>query len=86
MAANYEECEKAGLDEKEVIRIAKGLDRYAKQAHKLKLEIFGGSGCGTLRYNDGEARQLIVGVMDTQIFDGGDGAVKRDKNGLERGE
>jgi hypothetical protein len=44
MYVNREECEAAGLDAKEVERIAKGLSRYAKQADALGMEIFGGTG------------------------------------------
>lgn len=48
MIVNEEECIAAGLDPKEVKRIASGLSRYAKKAGKLGLKVFGGSGGGTL--------------------------------------
>ena len=76
-----EGCEHAGLDENEVGRIAKGLSRYARAADRLGLTIFGGSGEGTLRTSD----DLVVAFLDGQ-FDGGDGAIMSDDNGLEWGE
>ena len=88
MFANKKECEKAGLDPDEVERIAKGLSRYGKQADKLGLGIFGGSGSGTLRFRDNhdpEGRALVVAVIDGDV-DGGDGSESEDKNGFLRGE
>jgi len=85
MFINEDECRAAGLDPKEVERIAKGLSRYAKQAHKLGLTVFGGSGTGTLRADDGGNGALVVAVLDGHI-DGGDGGTNFDSNGLERGE
>jgi len=74
MYVNEAECEKAGLSEKEVEKIAKGLSRYALMAKKLGLGIFGGSGSGTLRYSDdSDSGPLIVAGLDGD-FDGGDGA------------
>jgi len=87
MTTIYEnECKAADLDTKEVKRIAAGISRYAKQAQKLGLEVFGGSGTGTLRINDNLAQcQLIVADLDGK-FDGGDGATNEDESGLLRGE
>jgi len=51
MWVNLEECEAAGLDPKEVKRIAKGLSRYANQAKELGLTVFGGSS-GQLHFDD----------------------------------
>lgn len=83
-SANESECIAAGLDPKEVDRIAKGISRYAKQAQKLGLEVFGG-GSGDLRqHNDGRPG-LIVANLDG-LFNGGDGACKQDEDGLMRGE
>lgn len=80
------ECEAAGLDPAEVERIARGLSRYARQAEKLGITIFGGSS-GTLRFadrldNDGD---LILASLDG-TYDGGDGAYRPDTDGLLRGE
>lgn len=82
---NESECEAAGLDPKEVKRIASGLSRYAKQAEKLGICIFGGSGAGSLMVNDGEPGRLVVADIDGD-FDGGNGACQEDENGLLRGE
>ncbi|WP_217495096.1 hypothetical protein [Vibrio sonorensis] len=55
-----DECIAAELDPKEVRRIAKGLTRYAKQAEALGLTIFGGSGSGSLRIDDGKGRYEAI--------------------------
>lgn len=85
MYVNYNECKAAGLDPKEVERIAKGLSRYARQADALGLVIFGGNGTGTLRYDDGCSGRLIVADIDGHI-DGGDGGTSCSSDGLSRGE
>ena len=83
---NSEECEHAGLDPKAVQRIASGLSRYAKQADKLGIWIFGGSGSGSLRFRDDRDKNaLIVGYLEG-VFGGGDGGGGEDEDGLERGE
>ncbi len=86
MQVNARECEAAGLDPKEVRRIAAGLSRYAREAAALGLEIFGGSGTGDLR-TEADARRagLILARLDGS-FNGGDGASEYDENGLLRGE
>lgn len=91
MHAYENECEAAGLDPKEVERIAKGLSRYARQADKLGIGIFGGSGSGSLRFRDEagknieDGRALVIADIDGQ-FDGGDGACDDAADGLLRGE
>lgn len=82
---NAAECEAAGLDPAQVRRIAKGLSRYAKEAQSLGMQVFGGTGSGTLRFDDGGNGRLIVGTLDGN-FDGGDGAESTDSDGLQRGE
>lgn len=82
---NSAECEAAGLDEKEVKRIAAGISRYAKQAREFGIGVFGGSGRGTLTFRDGGEGKLILTYLDG-YFDGGDGAERRDECGLLRGE
>ena len=85
---NTKECKKAGLDPKEIGRIAKGLSRYGRQAEKLGITIFGGSGSGDLRIHDTEGleeRALILASIDGS-FDGGDGSCREDSEGLLRGE
>lgn len=84
-SANEDECRAAGLDPKEVDRIAKGISRYAKQAQKLGIQVFGGGTGGQLRFNDGGKGDLIIASLDGS-FDGGDGANVPDENGLLRGE
>ena len=85
MHTNTAECEASGLDEKEVERIARGLSRYAKEASKLGLHIFGGAG-GELRYDDKSGLPpLKVAYLDGS-FDGGCGASVDHGDGLERGE
>lgn len=81
-SANCRECKAAGLDPKEVERIARGLSRYGKAASDLGLTVFGGSGTGLLHTSDG----LVVASMRHGWFDGGDGAAREDKNGLLRSE
>jgi hypothetical protein len=85
MYTNDEECEAAGLDRKEIERIAAGLSRYAKQAAALGLTIFGGSGTGSLRYDDGGNGKLVVAEL-RGLFDGGDGGERSTDDGYLRGE
>ncbi|HAT2715827.1 TPA: hypothetical protein I8303_004637 [Aeromonas hydrophila] len=82
---NTAECEAAGLDPAQVRRIAKGLSRYAKEAQALGLTVFGGSGLGSLRVDDGGDGQLIVAYLDGW-FDGGAGNSRHDAAELLRGE
>lgn len=83
---NLDECKAADVDSKEVEKIAKGLSRYAKQAEKLGLTIFGGSGSGSLRIADDTGfGELVVGELEGR-FDGGDGATSFHQDGLQRGE
>lgn len=82
---NNSECEAAGLDPLEVKRIAKGLSRYAKEAQQLGIQVFGGSGTGDLRYDDGGNGRLILADLDGD-FDGGDGSSIPGGDGLLRGE
>jgi len=87
MEINERECHKAGLDYEEVHRIAKGISRYANQADKLGIEIFGGSS-GSLRFKDDkslEGRPLILAFLDGR-YDGGCGACYEDEKGFLRGE
>lgn len=85
MHINEDECLAAGLDPKEVARIARGLSRYAKQAEALGIEIFGGTGTGSLRADDNSPGRLVLAELDG-YFDGGDGGQHQDDEGLLRGE
>ena len=86
MYVNEDECIAAGLDPKEVNRIAKGISRYAKQAQSLGITIFGGSS-GRLDFDDRGtgSEPLIVASLDG-MFDGGCGSTQTDDDGLVRGE
>jgi hypothetical protein len=80
------ECEAAGLDPKEVLRIARGISKYAKQAQALGIQVFGGSGTGSLRFPDGWNGDLVLADLDG-TFDGGDGKANDfGDDGLMRGE
>lgn len=86
MIINEDECEKAGLDINEVRRIAKGLSRYGKQAQKLGMLIFGGSGTGELRYRDDHDKGALKLVSLVGSYDGGDGGDADWGDGFIRGE
>ena len=81
---NTKECQAAGLDPKQVKRIADGISRYAKQAEALGLEIFGGAS-GDLRVQATHRPGYVVARLDG-VFNGGDGATEFDEDGLMRGE
>ena len=87
MYVNEAECEAAGLDPKEVEKVAKGLARQLKSAKALGIYVFGGSGSGSLRYDDGTGKgSLVVADCLPGTVDGGDGATFPDEDGLLRGE
>jgi hypothetical protein len=85
MYTNDDECKAAGLDREEVEQIAAGLSRYARKAAALGLTIFGGSGTGSLRYDDGGNGNLVVAEL-RGLFNGGDGAERLTDDGYLRGE
>ena len=81
------ECEAAGVDQKEANRIMKGLTRYTQQANKLGLKLFVGSSGLSLRFDDGTDRALVCAESVSHVnADGGDGATWDDEQGLLRGE
>ncbi|SEI11449.1 hypothetical protein SAMN05660691_03825 [Rheinheimera pacifica] len=84
-SVNEKECEAAGLNPLDVKRIAQGLSRYAKEAQKLGIEVFGGSGSGSLRFDDRGNGNLFLAVLDGD-FNGGHGAADESDDGLIRGE
>jgi hypothetical protein len=88
MGAFPDECEAAGLDVKQVDRIAKRLESAARDARKLGLEVFGGSGSASLRVMErGDTeRALVVADISGGSWNGGDGSYGPDENGLNRGE
>lgn len=86
MYTNEAECEAAGIDPKEVERIAKGISRYARQAAALGIQIFGGGAySGSLRFPEDGKGALVLADLDG-TFEGGDGATDWDNDGLLRGE
>lgn len=89
-SVNEAECIAAGVDPREVARIAHGISRYAQQAEALGITIFGGTTGGTLRFNDDSngvnTRSLIIATISGGDFDGGDGSTFCDSQGLLRGE
>lgn len=86
MAIENEDCvEAAGLDLKQVRSIARRIEKAALEAQAMGIQIFGGTGGGTLRYDDGGDKMLILASMDGN-WSGGDGAELPDDNGLMRGE
>lgn len=80
------ECLAAGLDPKEVARVARGLARYAKQVNDMGLQVFGGDSSGTLRYRNERDKGKLICAEIYADFDGGSGAGTTDENGLLRGE
>ena len=86
MLVNKKECTHAGLDIKKIESIARRISKAAKEAGEIGVEIFGGSGTGTLRFSDDrDKRPLLIAVLDG-IFDGGDGGAIDDDENLLRGE
>jgi flagellin-like hook-associated protein FlgL len=85
MFVNVDECIAAGLDPKEINRIAAGITRYALQAQALGVQVFGGTGTGSLRFDDSRPGRLILAELDGD-FDGGDGGERPSSDGLRRGE
>lgn len=80
MWINEEECTAAGVSPADVRRIARRLSFAGREARAFGIQIFGGSGSGSLR-KDG----YILATLDGH-FDGGDGAEHQDENGMWRGE
>jgi hypothetical protein len=93
MIINDDEIAAAGFDEtdkKKIASIARRISKAAKEAEEMGIEIFGGTGSGSLRFNDGGwggsvSAALIIANLDGS-FDGGCGASSWDENGLLRGE
>lgn len=85
--ADEKSCRAAGVDPKKVESLARRLNKLGKEAEKMGLFIFGGSGTGTLRtekeYDHG---QIVVGVISYGgTWDGGDGGI-RENDGIQYGE
>ena len=82
---NEDECIAAGLDPDTVNKLARRIERAAKEAKRLGIQVFGGSGSGSLRFDDGSDRLLVLADMDGN-WSGGDGGTYPDATGLLRGE
>ena len=82
MSENEDECRAVGIDPAEVRRLANRLNRAGRDARRLGLSIFGGSGSGSLRHGS----QIVVADLEGHNWDGGDGACLRGADGLMRGE
>jgi len=84
---NQNEIEASGLDIKIVRSLARRLENVAKEAQKHGIQIFGGSGSGSLRFNDRhDAGSLVIAHINRGDWSGGDGLTDDEFDGLERGE
>ena len=84
---NEQEIACAGLDRAEVLKVVRELAKYGALAKKMGLTVFGGSGSGQLRFDDhSDLGPLVVAFIPEGNFDGGDGHVVEDAEGLLRGE
>ncbi len=84
--ANINECMAAGVDPTDIERIANGLGRYSRQAEKLGLTIFGGSGNGKICRYENHGKPLVLADIPGGQWEGGAGDTHIDDDGLERGE
>ena len=87
--ANVEECYKAGFNDEQIKKIesiARRISRACKEAEEMGIFLFGGSGSGSLRFDDGGEGALELVACIDGIIDGGDGATHQDDEGLWRGE
>jgi hypothetical protein len=85
MTLNEDECAAAGIDPKKIASIARRIERAAVEARALGVQVFGGSGSASLRFDDGERHMLILANIDGN-WSGGCGAEMSDAAGLMRGE
>jgi hypothetical protein len=84
---NDDECEASGVDRKMVESITRRLNRISREMQELGLVLFGGSGSGSLRFDDGSGKgRLVLARIVGDCFDGGDGGTMPDDSGLLRGE
>jgi hypothetical protein len=84
---NEAECLAAHVDAKKVGSLARRLIRISRELAQLHIILFGGSGHGSLRYDDNSGKgRLVLADLGGNVFDGGDGACGPDEDGLERGE
>ena len=81
---NEDECIAAGLDPEAVRKIARRIERVARDAAKEGIMIFGGSGFGVLAPVDdrGRGARLRLADLEGGVWDGGDGGQRTDEAGL----
>jgi hypothetical protein len=70
-AVDDDACDRFGLDRKRVASIARRLSKAAREAERIGLMVFGGSGHGVLRKIGGGAQNNVADLDG--YFDGGDG-------------
>jgi hypothetical protein len=86
--ANWDECEKVGVDPKVVDRLARRLEKVCAEADKLGLTIFFGSH-NSIRAKDEKSDsegELILCNLAIRNAGGGAGYARHDDDGLMRGE
>ena len=76
------ECEYVDIPYEEVLKLKKILDKAGKLSAKLGVHVFN----DTIRKMDEKGRPLILEIINYGVWDGGDGAVYTDDDGLSRGE
>lgn len=89
MTVREAECAFSGVDVKRVSALSRRLTACAKEAKALGLEVFGGSGNGTLRARVDDVRSggmVVAEVSGPCIWNGGDGATHIAEDGLMYGE
>ena len=75
--------EEKKIDEKKLESIVRRLSKIGREMDKMGLQLFGGSGSGTLRTSD---HTIIADIDGAGCFDGGDGGCRVDDKGILRGE
>ena len=88
MIVYVDECFAAGIDPEIVRRLARRIERAALELQKIGVEVFGGSGHGSLRFDDRFSPalgSLILASLNGR-WDGGDGGFSEAEDGLTRGE
>ena len=76
------ECEYVDVPYEEVFKLNKMLDKAGKLSAKLGVHVFN----DTIRKMDENGRPLILEIINYGVWDGGDGTVYTDDDGLSHGE
>ena len=76
------ECEYLDIPYEEVLKLKKMLDKAGKLSAKLGVHVFNDS----IRKVDEKGRPLILEIISYGYWDGGDGAIYTDDDGLSHGE